>query len=62
MKGFFTPIVGAVGSTFTLAHFNDFFGAIAGVFTAAYMGLKLYAKLQKIRRKKQQPELFDTDL
>jgi len=61
-----TPIVGAVGTagTFSLAHANEVLGFICGVLTAAYMGVKLYGKIQKLSRKKNpQQELdLDTDL
>lgn len=62
MKDLHAPIVGVIGSSLSLSHFNDVVGAVAGVLTALYMGMKVYGRWQKIRRKNNQPELFDTDL
>lgn len=42
-------MVGAAGTatTFTLAHANEWLAFISGVFTASFMGLKLYRLVKK---------------
>ena len=48
--GHVTGALGGVLATITLTQYSDLMAAIAGTLTAAYMGVRLWSEIIKLRR------------